>query len=113
MERFEIGRTHRVGEKRNGKPRAIIAKFISFRARQRVYEARKKSSNIFVSEDLTLNRANIMFTARGMKKKGLIHSCWSKDGRLFVRELNAWGQVSPLGKIVQIYKKEDLNVYYQ
>ena len=112
MERFEIGRTHRVGKKRDGKPRAIIAKFISYRARQRVYDARKKNNNVFVSEDLTRKRAHIMYIARGMRRDKLIDSCWSKDGRIYVRELNAWGTATP-GRVVQIHNKEDLNAFHK
>ena len=54
-----------------------------------------------------------MFMARGLKRSKRIHSCWSKEGRLYIRELNSWGQETPSGRIVQIHKKEDLDVYHE
>ena len=108
----EIGRTHRVGKQTPGKPRAIIAKFVSYNSRNKVYQARKSSPNgVFISEDLTKRRSNIMFHARGLKRDKKIHSCWTKDGRMFVRESNPWGPDRDNGRVVQIYDIEDLNVY--
>ena len=83
----EIDRSHRVGKPSgNGKPRTILVKFISYRARDKLYSARKKSkSGIFVSEDLTRRRQGLFFKARQHYKLGSFSHTWTKDGKILVR----------------------------
>ena len=82
MEKNEISRSHRVGKAREGKPRAIIVKFTSYRATERVFQARKENNNIFISEDLTRKRAHIMFVARGLKRSKRIHSVFFEKSKM-------------------------------
>ena len=53
-----------------------------------------------------------MFLARSLKRQKKIQSCWTKDGRMFIRELNEWGTDDP-GRVVQLHSKEDLDKYIQ
>ena len=114
LEPSEIGRSHRVGRKSNGdgKPRAIIVKFLSHNVRQRLFRARKNNSGIFLSEDLTKKRANIMFKARGLKRDNKIHSCWTTDGRMYIRERSPWGNHDQ-ARVVQIFSSDDPDAYYR
>ena len=110
----QIVRSHRVGKEQTGKSRAIIVKFTSYRARRSVYSARRKCKDVFVSKDLTKKRSQLLFQARQLKRGQKIHSCWSRDGRLYIRELNDWGANTggpPYGRVVQIHSHEDLEKY--
>ena len=61
LENEDIDRSHRVGPKaRNGRPRAIIVKFVSHRMKAKVYKAKGRlhfagedSQRVFMNEDLT------------------------------------------------------------
>ena len=113
LDEKQIGRSHRVGRRVPGKPRAIIVKFTSYNMRRKFYQARKRTtgSGVFISEDLTKRRSNIMYIARGLKRDNLIHSCWTTDGRMYVRERNPLGANADQGPVVQIMDKTDLDVY--
>ena len=106
----DIDRSHRVGNRDNQNARAIIVKFTSYRARQRMYLNRRADRDIFMSEDLTKKRSQIMFKARALRRSGKIKSCDTKDGRMFVRENGAWGSIEG-GATVQIFEASDLDKY--
>lgn len=110
----EIDRSHRVGAptKRN---RDIIVKFATYRTRQRLYSQRKalrdmeRMGNVFVNEDLTRKRSEILFYARRFVKGKKLKSAYSSDGKIFVydngdnrhlikteSDLNAFGDVEEL-----------------
>ena len=57
----DIGRTHRLGQKREGKKRPIIARFISYRKRKIVFDVKKnpKGSRIVITENLTRDRYSL------------------------------------------------------
>ena len=63
---MEIQRAHRLGRKRNGKPRSIIAKFMCYKKRSQFISSKKKLkdsvrfSNVYVAEDLTSLRAKLL-----------------------------------------------------
>ena len=84
----DIDRSHRVGKP--GKPKAIIVKFATFRARQKLYRSRVqlKTSGyegVFVNEDLTHFRTNLLYKARQQCKLGKLDSCWSDNGNILVK----------------------------
>lgn len=89
----DIERSHRVGRPRNtGKPRDIIVKFASYRTRRKVYEARTKTKDngyrgVFINEDLTKSRSNLLLKARQMVKHNNLKSAWSSDGNILVRDI--------------------------
>ena len=88
----DIERSHRVGKPRapGRRPRDIIVKFVSYRVRRRVYAARtltktKGFMGVYVNEDLTKSRNELIGKARRMVKLKYIKSAWSSDGTILVR----------------------------
>ena len=55
---------------------------------------------VYISEDLTRNRAKIAYEARMMKRQGLISDTWVFDCSILIRDSE--------GLIKKISKKEDL-----
>ena len=45
-----------------------------------------KDKNIYISEDLTMAESNLFYKARQLKKKKIIHSTWTKEGKIYVRQ---------------------------
>lgn len=88
----DIERSHRVGRPRaTGRPRDIIVKFASYRVRRRVYGVRiqtkvKGFMGVFINEDLTKPRIQLLRKARIMVKASLMKSSWSSDGTILVRD---------------------------
>ena len=85
-----IDRLHRTGKPNSeGRARPILVKFTSYQHRARVMSRRKhlRGSNVFVNEDLTKRRNNLLWVCRGEKKGGRIKDCWTTDGRIMVRDL--------------------------
>ena len=88
----DIERSHRVGRPRTSgrRPRDIIVKFVSYRVRRRVYSARtltkaKGFMGVYINEDLTKSRNELIRKARKMVKLKYIKSVWSSDGTILVR----------------------------
>lgn len=72
------------------RPRTLQVKFNNTWTRRAVYQARVQLQNvedrIYVNEILTKENSNIYFESRQMKKKKLIHSCWTWMGDVFVKK---------------------------
>ena len=97
----DIDTSHRLGAARPGKPRTIIVRFASYKARQDVYNARRElrkprlvqdssvsaetAGKIFVSDNLTRTNQFVLYKARQLKKDGRITAAWSDMGRLKIR----------------------------
>lgn len=99
----------------------IIVKFQSHKAKARMYKERTKlkhvcvsdlypnstaatrveSGRIYLNENLTSYRRDILKHANQMRKDGLLTSVWSMDGKIFVK-------TSPEGSPIRIYEKTDL-----
>ena len=45
-----------------------------------------RNDNIYISEDLTAHEARIFFHSRQLKKKGVIHTTWTKEGKVYIRK---------------------------
>lgn len=107
----DIDRSHRVGKKEapGGKPRAILAKFSTYRARQLFYRSRfslqstEGYSTVFVNEDLTKRRNSLLYHARGLVKSGNILKAWSSDGQILVKDDKE--------KIIQIHSEVNLKAF--
>lgn len=115
----DISRTHRVGPINKSYPRDIIVRFISYRTRASVYDARfslfsKKSDQsaspssqhppkLFVNEALTKARTTLFSKARFLKKEGHISGAWTKDGRIVIRNLT--------GEKHQVTRLDELSSY--
>lgn len=109
----EIGRTHRVGERKSGKIRDIIIRFISYRDRALVFSNKKnlKGSNdqntdskLYVNEALTAKRAGLFKKTRQLKRDKLIGNCWTHDGKILVRNIAD-------DKTIHVKTEEDLTQF--
>ncbi|KAB0802627.1 hypothetical protein PPYR_04813 [Photinus pyralis] len=78
-----IDRSHRVG-KNTGRGRHIIARFVSYRDRNKVFQHKKllKGSGITITEDLVKSRLGVYKLAQNKFKK---ENVWTMDGRVFVK----------------------------
>ena len=99
----------------------IIVKFQSHKAKPRMYKERTKlkhirvsdlypdsttatrveSGRIYLNENLTSYRRDILKRANQMCKDGLLTSAWSMDRKIYVK-------TSPDGSPIRIYEKSDL-----
>ena len=92
IEPTDIDRIHRVGRKVEGKVRATLIKFATYRARKRVMDKRSSLKNIesatpiFINEDLTKKRAELFWKARQMKRDKKIHDVWTYDGNIIAKD---------------------------
>ena len=106
-------------------PKGIIVKFISHNKKTQPYKERieqkkvklsdifpgapaaaiAKFKGIFINENLTFYRKNIMKKANEMRKDSLLVSAWSIDGKIFVK-------TSPEGRPIRIYCEDDLNLLW-
>jgi hypothetical protein len=109
----QIDRLHRVGKRSDEKARSILVKFATYRTRNKVMRNRTLLKNvpqpqatdqgqtrIFINEDLTKYRSNLLYQARQLKKRDKIKDCWSWDGTILVKN-NA-------GKIIAVRTTADL-----
>ena len=82
LSKQDLERTHRLGKSQEGKPRAIIAKFKSYRKRDEVIKHRRKlaGSRKAILEDLTAINADLLQRAKNNEN---IKASWSLDGRIF------------------------------
>lgn len=93
----EIDRSHRVRSRnRNSvagkqRPNDIIVKFVSYRSRAAFFQGKSNLKDIqefkgvFINEDLTRQRADLLRTARLLVKNKSLLGAWSFDGRIFVK----------------------------
>ena len=93
IELSDIDRSHRVGRPgvNRTKPRDVIVKFTSYRARQKLYKKRtalKDSgyAGTFLNEDLTKLRSQVLFEARKVVKADRAKGAWSSDGNILIRD---------------------------
>ena len=107
----EIDRLHRVGQQKEGVNRAVLIKFATYRSRRRVFSEKKKlkvsttgsaAPKLFLNEDLTRHRAELLWEARKMKLAGRIKDAWSADGRLLLK--NNRGVIVPFKSIDDLQK---------
>lgn len=97
----DLDRAHRIGKKgtpsttspqpsTTPRPRAVIIKFATYRARQRVMAKRKslQKTKVFINEDLTRVRSTLLYKARTMKRQGVLQDAWTHDGALVVKDNN-------------------------
>lgn len=81
----EIERCHPVGKPNKKSNRQIVVKFLSYKTKAKVYEARFKLSNIYMTEDLTKDNQVITTSLLKMKKAKKIHKFWSIDGKIYAK----------------------------
>ena len=62
---------------------------------------RASSNRIFINENLTLHRRNLVRTANDRKEDGLLKGVWAVDAKVFVK-------TSPEGRPIRINSEDDL-----
>lgn len=90
----DIDRSHRIGNQRKDKTKDLIVKFATYRARDRFIRRRSSLKdigaydNVFINEDLTKQRSELLFNARKLQKddNSRVSQAWSWDGRIFVKD---------------------------
>ena len=91
-----LGRSHRVGPKRDNGPRPIIAKFTGHNTKVEILKHKMNLRNkdlekvygkdtVFINEDLTKTRAGWARRARVLKKLKKTSETWSRDGIIFIK----------------------------
>ena len=116
----DINISHKIKSKGVG---SILVKFQSHKAKSRLYKARTKLKNIrvtdvypnastatlvmvgqgriFINENLTTFREDLLKKASDKRKDGIVFSVWSLDRKIFVK-------TSPEGDPIRIYEQSDL-----
>ena len=117
----DIDITHKIYSGKS-KPRNIIVKFISHKKKTALYKKRTALKNVkisqlfphcpaatalaskrmYIDENLTPFRRNLMKEANQMRRDGTLSSVWSMDGKMFV-------ETSPDGVAHRIHCQEDLD----
>ncbi|CAC5369740.1 unnamed protein product [Mytilus coruscus] len=92
IQKSDISRSHVIGKVRNGKSQVIV-RFISYRNREKVFSAKKglkgDPSKIFITENLTTHRTNLVKELADLKYRHSIHAYWTNDGRIYVKKTEA------------------------
>ena len=103
---MDLDRSHRVtprarddaGQSRSSdrRPRAVIVKFARYNVRMLVYQAKSKlkGTKIFIKEDLTTTRQEVVSACVDKIKEKRVKRVWTQDGRVLV--LSADGKVIPI-----------------
>ena len=112
-----------ISHKLKTRNKAIIVEFLNHKVKSKLYKCRVKLKHVkpadvfpsasysaaidreprlFINENLTAYRRDIMKKANGMRRDQLIQSAWTLDGKVFVK-------TSPEGQPVRIYCLEDLD----
>lgn len=117
----DIDRSHRLGRPSSaadprGKPRDIIVKFVSYRARAKFYKARvltksKGYRGVFINEHLTRSRGSLLYEARRRVKSRQLKSAWSMDGTIMVKLNDANPDINFDGTVRRITCESDLPPY--
>jgi hypothetical protein len=91
-------------------------KFVSYRDKARVYARKsnlkthnrntaKQTGPIYINEALTRNRAALFGKARGLVKRDCLDSCWTYDGRIYVKT------IGPNSKKIIVKSENDLSSF--
>lgn len=118
----EVKDTHRLGVPRAyNNPRPVICQVSSPKIKRRVIDAVKrerqamKSAKIFISEDLTKERAAVLKKARDEMKNGQFISAWSDNGLVKVRKqdksVSAVRCIDDVFKLIQPQQDKDDQTY--
>lgn len=87
----DINRSHIIGKIKDGKGQ-IICRFRNWKVKNLVYGQRKflrdNPDKIFITEDLTRYRQNIVKKLSARKRARDIHSFWTYDGRVFAKKIH-------------------------
>lgn len=100
----DISRSHLCSRVVNGKAQVLV-KFTTYNKRREVFQAKSKlkgnPAQLFIVEDLTRFRSELMYELRQLRKANKIAQAWTQDGRIFVR-------VQPDGQKILINGRDDI-----
>ncbi len=88
---LDVDRSHRIGRPRSdNKPRDIIVKFATNRARQKAQHNRAKLrksgyNHVYINEDLTKSRSGLLFEARKLVKLNKLTGACASDGTILYK----------------------------
>ena len=105
----DIDRSQRVGKAKRNHQKDIIVKFVSYKARKKLYDARLRLKDtddfnrVSINEFLTRKRKKLLIGARKLMKSKRISKAWSRDGHVFIEDLKL--------KRKKISKESDLDKY--
>lgn len=100
---------HRIGLRKvdQDKPRTILVEFANDWSKTEIYNERMslrkiEGCRVYINENLTKDKNNLLIHARKLKNEGKIHTAFSRDCEIFVKKL-------PSSVPVQVYKQEDID----
>ena len=77
-----------------------VAKVPMWRFNKEKPTGQGERQHVWINEDLTKSRAEMLWRARAAKKDRKIVDCWSSDGRIMIKKSG--------GEIVQIRRVSDI-----
>jgi hypothetical protein len=88
-----IERSHKIGKPNKKGNHQIICKFKSYKTKSLVYKSKSSLKTcktddfrVFITEDLTRKRQNIISSLSELRVNNKINSYWTQDGRIFFKE---------------------------
>jgi len=89
----DIESSFRIRSAKPGVPRPVIVTFSTRKMRNRVMEKRRELKRqgdrmIYIGENLTKKASELFFEARNMCKAKRLNSCWTRDGKVYVKRLD-------------------------
>ena len=79
----DIDRCHPIGKHNKKNNRQEIEKFVSYKLKALLYDARFRLSNIYMTEDFTSENQKLVDKLTQFKRAKKIKSYWSYDGKLY------------------------------
>ena len=105
----DISRSHRLGKKKDGKTRPIIARFTSYRSKQAIYKTKRKlkGKGIVITENLTKERYDLYQKCQTRFGKD---KCWTIDGNihLLTGKINGQGPRKGEPEVLVVTRESEL-----
>ena len=101
IQSVELERCHGLGRpvEGQGRPRTVIVRFNSERLSDQIYRSRgmlkgfnatnDPDKQIYLNEDLTTKRSELVYNMRLLKKAGKIMDVWTSNGRILFKNNNS------------------------
>ena len=99
------------GNSSTPQPRSILCQFVTYADKAAVmtnrHLLRDQLTSVFINEDLTRKRSNLLYKCRALKRQNKIKDCWSFDGRITVKDNNS--VIVPVRKLSDIQRFQSNN----
>ena len=90
IDKDDISRSHPIGKPNKEKKSQIICRFKNWKVKNSIFSEKSNlkgnEDNVFVTENLTKYRQDIIKDILVAKKAGKVASFWTSDGRIFLKE---------------------------